>query len=172
MLVLCVSLSVVSGLKLIVVDNKGSPLPNTFVVYDYEGDAFNIATPAHYSKAGAVIRTDVEGRVSIRPSVKFRVPFLQQRPRLRIHAVWSPQTHSRVFLWFDRPENGKVVLNDVTTNRAEWAFSIEQMQDLMIQREEGAVNLPALDAGVSQLTNAMAEDRRQFEAKFRDGLPK
>jgi hypothetical protein len=179
-LLLCLaSASRVKGLALTVVDTNGSPLSGVFVVYDYYGYGFGFGEPGRYTKPGSIIQTDNNGRFRIRSKLMFCVPGLQAPPNLRIHAVWSPQTHNRAFLWLTPteemrvpgildllPAEEKLVFHDLTANSGEWYFMLEQMQDLLMEMQHpGMVNLKVSNEMRQKLRTTLDEDTKMFKSK-------
>ena len=142
---LCVtSVSLVKGLKLIVVDANGLPLSDAFVVYEYHGDSFGFGHSGSHTRSGSITQTDENGRFRIPTKIFFRIPLVEYPEDLVIHAIWSPRTHSNGKLWYNSsgpetvegvfeflPKKTKLVLRDIASNHLMWFSTVQEMQSLV-----------------------------------------
>jgi hypothetical protein len=108
-----------------VVDKNGKPLPDTYILYDYQGKKQGIVSSSSYVLGGAIIVTDKKGQFTI-PSLAHHKSLFSSRARIRIYAGYSPVTHSHFYAVTD--QHGKVTLPDNTSDLIAWADSLNRVE--------------------------------------------
>lgn len=88
---LCVAFTPARNLRLL--DVAGAPIEGVYVGYHYRSSVFNFVDTLGRYEPGRLLRSDVQGRVTLPARLALKSP-LHSQPKLQVHFIYAPRQHN------------------------------------------------------------------------------